>query len=104
MEKLSIFGSMGGFAAGELGNASPRELEIDYRMGGAELDLRGDWVNDSQISIRTSQAGAALRLPRNAAIVGLEGHGAGARGDGEIPRPTLTFSMSTRQGELEIIE
>lgn len=104
MESLVFRGSMGGFSADGLGDASPRRLEVDWSMGGMELDLRGKWVADSDISIRTSQGGASVRLPRDVEIVGLETRRVGLRGDAETPRPTLTFSVSTTQGELEIIE
>ena len=104
MESLVLHGSMGGFMAGRLGDASPRRLEVDWSMGGMELDLRGKWVVDSDISIRTRQGGASVRLPRDVEIVGLETRRVGLRGDEEIPRPTLTFSVSATQGELEIIE
>jgi len=104
MESLAIRGSMGGFIADGLGDASPRRLEVDCRMGGAEIDLRGNWLNDSDISISTSQGGASLRLPRDVTIVGLGGDHVGVRGGAETPLPTLTFSVTARQGELEIIE
>jgi hypothetical protein len=104
MERLTIRGSMGGFAAGRLGDASPRRLDVECSMGGMDLDLRGKWATDSEISIRTSQGGGAVRLPRDVDIVGLETSRVGTRGDEELPRPTLTFSVSSTQGELEIIE
>ena len=104
MESLVLHGSMGGFSADGLGDASPRRLEVDWSMGGMELDLRGKWVVDSDISIRTRQGGASVMLPRDVEIVGLETRGVALRGDEETPRPTLTFSVSATQGELEIIE
>ncbi|MCZ6746295.1 MAG: hypothetical protein O7C74_03645, partial [Acidobacteria bacterium] len=51
MEHLSISGSMGGFAALKLGNASPRILDLDFSMGGGFFDLRGEWRNDSRVSV-----------------------------------------------------
>jgi hypothetical protein len=104
MESLVIRGSMGGFVAAGLGEASPRRLDVECRMGGMELDLRGNWVVDSEISIRTSQGGASVRLPRDVEIVGLDTDRVALRGDEESPRPTLTFSVSADQGNLEIIE
>jgi hypothetical protein len=104
MESLVFHGSTGGFTANRLGDASPRRLDVDWTTGGMELDLRGNWVTDSAISIRTHRGGASVTLPRDVEIVGLETRRVGLRGDQEIPRPTLTFSVSTTQGELEIIE
>lgn len=104
MESLVLHGSMGGFTANGLGDASPRRLDVDWSMGGMELDLRGKWRVDSDISINTHQGGASVQLPRDVEIVGLETRRVGLRGDEETPRPTLTFSVSATQGELEIIE
>ncbi len=102
--RLVLHGSMGGFVASGLGNASPRRLEVDFSMGGMQLDLRGPWVADSEITIRTTQGGGVIRLPRDVEIVGLETSRTAIRGDAELPRPTLTFSVSNDRGELEIIE
>jgi len=104
MERLTIRGSMGGFAIQRVGDASPRKLEVDHRMGGMELDLRGEWRADAEITVRVRQGGGALRLPRDVNIVGLETDRVALRGDEETPRPTLTFSVSADQGELEIVE
>jgi hypothetical protein len=104
VESLVIHGSMGGFAAAGLGDASPRRLDVECRMGGMDLDLRGKWVADSDITIRTSQGGGAVRLPRGVEIIGLDTSGVGLRGRDETPGPTLTFSVSSQQGELEFIE
>jgi hypothetical protein len=104
MESLVFHGSMGGFSANGIGDASPRRLEVDWSMGGMELDLRGEWRVDSDISIQTRRGGASVQLPRDVNIVGLETRRVGLRGDEETPRPTLTFSVSATQGDLEIIE
>jgi hypothetical protein len=104
MESLAIRGTMGAFIASEVGNASPRRLDVDFSMGGMQLDLRGGWVTDSEITIRTSQGGGQVRLPRDVEIVGLETSRVGVRDAEETPRPTLTFTVSSSQGELEIVE
>ena len=104
MDSLSIRGSMGGFAAAKLGNASPRRLEVESRMGGMDLGLRGEWVTDSEISISTSQGGASVRLPRDVNIVGIEEGRMAPPGQDELPRPTLTFSVSSNRGEIDFIE
>lgn len=104
MEKLVIRGSMGGFVASGLGNASPRRLEVDFNMGGMQLDLRGEWVVDSEITIRMKQGGGRLQLPRDVEIVGLQTTRTDLREQAELPRPTLTFSVTNDRGELEIVE
>ena len=76
-------------------------------MGGMELDLRGNWVVDSEITVRVSQGGGQLRLPRDVEIVGIETsrvRPVRPGGDEETPRPTLTFTTSSSRGELEIVE
>ena len=41
LQRLKINGAMGGFEADNLGNASPKVVDVQCRMGGAEIDLRG---------------------------------------------------------------
>ena len=103
VERFSMRGSMGGMQVSRLGNASPRKLDVEFDMGGLELDLRGLWLNDSDINIQSSMGGAVLRLPRDVTIVGLDFGGFRAPQDAEIPPPTLRFTTSTSMGELEII-
>jgi len=103
VDRVSLTGSMGGMQVSRLGNASPRRLEVDFGMGGLELDLRGQWLNDSDIDIRSSMGGTILRLPKSVVIEGLASGGFSPPEETEIPRPTLRFTTSTRMGELEII-
>jgi hypothetical protein len=103
MERLSLNISMGGGEISSLGNASPRYLEVTHRMGGMDLDLRGQWMQDSEISINSSMGGGLIRLPRNVAIRGLDSKGPGPPDDSEIKPPTLTFSVASKMGELEIM-
>jgi len=104
MDSLAIHGSMAGLAAMRLGDASPRRLDVECSMGGMELDLRGNWVVDSEITVRLTQGGGEMRLPRDVEIVGLETSRVRPHGDEETPRPTLTFTTSSSRGELEIVE
>jgi hypothetical protein len=104
MDSLSIKGDMGGFNSTRLGDASPRRLDVEVSMGGLNLDLRGDWVVDSEVSIQVSQGGGAVQLPRDVNIVGIDSVDITPRGDDEVPLPTLTFSVSNVGGEIEFIE
>ena len=105
MDSLSIRAAMGGFNMERVGNASPRRLDIDCRMGGGLIDLEGAWLADSEISIRAIMGGAALRLPRNVHIVGLETSRILRTKDPEVPLPTLTFSITTELGgNVDVIE
>jgi len=106
MERFSINGSMGGIEISSLGNASPRFLEVVHRMGGLDLDLRGEWMQDSDISINMEMGGGLLRLPRNVEIRGLDsgaGDAAILPAEREIKLPTLTFDVSSRMGEVEFL-
>jgi hypothetical protein len=104
MDHLKISGTMGGFAVSGLGNASPRRLEVESSMGGMDLDLRGAWAVDSEISIGNRQGGASVRLPRDVNIVGIEQGRMIAPGNEELPPPTLTFSVESDNGEIDFIE
>ncbi len=104
MERLELNGGMGGFATRSLGNASPRSLEVDFRMGGMDLDLRGAWRNDADIRIDASMGGGSVRLPRDAVILGLEGQSLRRpemKSTPELPLPTLRFAVTTSMGEVE---
>lgn len=103
-ERMSIRGRMGGVAISSLGNASPRRLEVEHSMGGLSLDLRGRWVQDSEISIDLSMGGGAVRLPKDVNIKGLDAEQAGSRPEAEPGLPTLTFSASSEMGELEFLD
>ena len=99
LERLSIQGAMGGIALRKLGNASPHQLDIDLSMGGMDIDLRGQWLNDADISLSQSMGGAALKLPHGVRVEGLEGHSTLATPDQEITLPTLRFKVT---GEFEV--
>ncbi len=98
-DHLSIRGSMGGASLRSIGNASPRRLDVEFSMGGLDLDLGGRWLEDSEIGINASMGGGEIRLPRDVAIEGLEEQGKNRKphGDG----PTLKFSVRQETGEVE---
>ena len=82
-----------------IGNASPHKLEVDLRMGGMNLDLRGQWMQDSDIRIIWDMGGANVVLPANVAIEGVEDHEGVAPG-GEVPVPTLRFELSGKMDDI----
>jgi hypothetical protein len=105
MEELKIEISMGAIEAASLGNASPAVLDVEFSMGGAEIDLRGQWVQDSQISIDHRMGGGIVRLPDNVLIEGLDRGGLRVEPQAEIKPPTLTFSVSSDNPDnLEFID
>jgi hypothetical protein len=104
-EQVRIGFSMGGGEVEGLGNASPRRLDIEFSMGGGDVDLRGAWSRNARISIDQSMGGASVQLPREVDIRGLDRPGALASpGLDEVPRPVLTFDVSSRFGELEFLD
>lgn len=100
MDRMTLHGSMGGFNAQGIGNASPRELTVDFRMGGINLDLRGQWMQDADIRIKWNMGGVNVILPPDLAIEGVEGH-AGAAPGSEVPLPTLRFELSGKMDNIE---
>ena len=103
MERLTIRGSMGGFEAGRLGNASPRILDVTCRMGGADIDLRGAWSRDADIRLDVAMGGMAVEVPDEVQVQGLEAFsGALLEENEELPLPVLRFSVKEKMGEIEI--
>jgi hypothetical protein len=103
-EHVRVDFSMGGGEVVGLGNASPRELDIEFSMGGGDVDLRGAWSRDAQITISQSMGGASVRLPTDVDIRGLDRPGLESPGLEEVPRPVLTFTVSSQFGELEFFD
>ena len=101
MERFCVDARQAGLKLINLGNASPREIEIDAVMGTVEIDLRGEWRRDAEIDLETKMARGTLRLPRNVEVEGLELTGL-AMTDAEIPRPTLRFNIDETMGSLKI--
>ncbi len=100
-DTLSIDASMGGGSFRRLGDASPRRLLVQTRMGGGDLDLRGHWLRDCQVSLESQMGGLKVRLPEGVATRGLPHDRAGEGEGGEIP--TLTFSYSAAMGGVDFV-
>jgi hypothetical protein len=105
VERMAIRSKQGGLIARSLGNASPRELEIDHRMGGMIVDLRGQWVRDADVRIASLMGGAEIRLPRDVEIKGLAlGRNPAPGREPEVAPPKLEMSVSSWFGALSIVE
>lgn len=104
MERLTIRGRMGGFAASRLGNASPGILDVNCSMGGADVDLGGAWLNDSDITMAIRMGGMAVGVPRDVETEGttLSSHGL-RETDSEIPVPVLRFNYRASMGEIDFM-
>jgi hypothetical protein len=101
MQRLAVAGSMGGFEAKRLGNASPRTISVATSMGGANLDLRGMWRQDCDLRLESSMGGMEVRLPEGVRVEGLaDPDSAGAlQRETEVALPVLRFD---RKGEIEV--
>ena len=101
MERFSIRTARGGSLLNRLGNASPRRLDVSYRMGGIDMDLSGRWRGDAEIGISGDTGGGAVHLPRGVNLEGLARRGVERSGRSDPQVPTLRFSVSTGIGRLE---
>jgi len=104
IDRLSIKAGMGGGSFRNIGNASPRELDIEFSMGGLHLDLTGAWQRDADISIRHKMGGGAVQLPRNARIEGLPSGSGPKRDRSGSGLPVLRFRVSSEMGDIEFID
>jgi len=105
MERLAIDFSMGGGQLTSIGNASPAVLDLEFSMGGAEIDLRGEWVQDAMITLDTRMSGALVRLPREVLLEGIDREGLTVEEGLEVRPPKLTFEIkSDDRGDIEFID
>ena len=105
VRRFTLRGKQGSLSARSLGNASPRELDFDHRMGGSLVDLRGLWLNDAEVRIRSKMGGSQIVLPKNVRIEGIGGRGALlAPREAEIPPPTLRMKVSSFLGGMSIVD
>jgi len=103
IETLATHTSKSGFTGLAFGNASPRSLIIDHNMGGMDLDLRGLWLVDSEISISTSLSAGTVQLPRDVVIEGVQGRELSPDERRELKPATLRFTVSGGMGELQFV-
>lgn len=99
-------GSQGGFNGRSLGNASPRSLRVEVRMGGVNADLSGAWLRDADVSIRCVMGGGTVLLPEDVIIEGLAGHAREPSPPDDTGQslPVLNMSVVSRLGELTVID
>lgn len=104
VERMSITTAMGGAHLEGLANASPKKLDLHYSMGGMSIDLRGRWLNDSDITIEGSMGGGTVWLPDDVIFEGLDRGGIEAPAEPELKPPTLRFTTTSTMGELNFID
>jgi len=101
MDTLSIRTAMGGSLLNNLGNASPRRLDVSYSTGGIDMGLAGEWLRDAEINIECGIGGGAVHLPRGVIIKGLDREPSDSPGESGVQRTTLTFTVTGGLGRLE---
>jgi hypothetical protein len=102
LEAMRIRGKMGGFEIGGLGHASPHVLDIDCRMGGGDVDLRGEWANDADIRLNVRFGGMGVRMPKNVAVEDGPPGSDTLKRPSEVPGlPVLRFQTTAKFGEIE---
>ncbi len=105
LQRLKIDGAMGGFEAEHLGNASPLALEVNCRMGGAEIDLNGYWLNDCDLDLKVRMGGMAVIVPQDVQVNGVPDIHPGSLSDNpEVETPVLNFTLKQNMGEIEVIQ
>jgi len=104
MSSLRIKCAMGGGSFENLGNASPRKLVITTSMGGGEVDLSGNWLNDCDAEISAKMGGMAVIIPGHLNVVrDGEASEAMAPSNQEVPEPVIRLHTKVKWGELEVI-
>jgi len=102
MDSMVLSGSMGGLEVLRIGNASPRNLDVDWRMGGGDIDLRGAWRNDCRAGFAIRMGGMSVTLPQDIEVDGAASATPTiAAPDRESPLPVLHISKRASMGEIE---
>ena len=108
-EYFRVSGRMGALNIDRLGNASPREVDVDFRMGEASVELDGAWLVDSNVEMRCRMGECSARVPDNVFVDVRANATMGGR-DVRLPdqdlvpegAPTLTLKMSGSMGEVKV--
>jgi len=67
-EYVGIKNGVGGLEATGLGNLDFSTLEFEGGVGGASLDLTGEWKRDADIRIKVGVGGIHLKMPREVGV------------------------------------
>jgi hypothetical protein len=68
---VRIDSGMGELDLVRVGNASPRELEIDHGMGELSVDLGGAWRNDSEVELELGMGECQVSMPARSEAGGI---------------------------------
>lgn len=103
MTSMHIRTNMGGLDGVDLGNASPRELAINCKLGGGQIGLEGAWMNDCLVSLSVDMGGLSVEMPADVEVH--DGWPTGEmEGGGEISDdlPVIYLKKSETHGEIEV--
>lgn len=103
MDSLRLNARMGGVTADRIGNASPRALDINCAMGGANIDLRGSWRGDCDAHVAIRMGGMSLRVPSDMRVEGADvAPPKLTASEIEVPGPVLRLKIEQSMGEVEV--
>ena len=110
VEQIVLDSSLGALELREIGNASPRVVDIRHSVGDLVVDLDGAWQRDAEMKVHLGLGGTRIMGPREARleIDGSPGRMVEVRNDYESGRvldddaPTVRLSVSGSIGELRI--
>ncbi len=108
-DRFRVTGRMGALDIDGVGNASPREVDVSFRMGEAHVDLMGQWLEDSTVNVRCSMGECGALLPTDvfvevAADAVMGGRNVRLPDQESIPEgaPTLTLDIVASMGEVRV--
>lgn len=112
IDLLRIDGAVGDLQILQAGNASPEQIRVTNSVGGARVDLSGDWKRDAWVDVDCGVGECGLVVPSDVFIevaeasLGIAGErrlrGLDRETMPEEGAPTLTLTLSLSVGELVI--
>ena len=110
MESFVVESSMGEMEMRNIGNGSPRRVEVTHGMGDFLLDLQGAWQRDAEIETSFSMGACRVWVPEDAFVelvggsVGLGEARTQLPDTSELPEdaPKLTIDAGGSMGELVV--
>lgn len=104
LESLTFDGAMGGLDASGLGNASPRNLSVSWRMGGADIGLSGQWLRDCDARVAIDMGGMSVSVPREVVLEDVTAVEPELR---PVPRegtqPVIRLHTQQKRGEVDVV-
>lgn len=108
--EMTVQGSMGALELHNLGQASPKKLEVRHGMGELRVDLQGEWRRDALAKISFKMGECRVYLPDNAKVDLERARVAMGEARSDKPpvkdlppgAPTIKVDVSGSMGELRI--